>query len=126
MPKFREITGQFVGYVPDSIDPDFTPDRTPMNGLVKFTPVYTGGVIAFPELSPPEFAKPEPIYARIVDGFVRVEVLSGGGEESTSSMQPLYLMVTVDDEATQVWSWRADFSNITFDLAGDNVEIPSW
>ena len=63
MPKFREITGQFVGYVPDSPDSDITPDRAPMNGKITFTPIFTGGVIAFPELVPPEFARPEPITA---------------------------------------------------------------
>ena len=122
MPKFREITGQFVGYIPDGIDPDIVPDRAPMNGRVTFTPVFTGGVIAFPELSPPEFARPEPIRARIVDGFVRVEV----GVDETLTLQPLSLMVTVDDEASQVWSWRAEFDEILIGASDDYVNIPAW
>ena len=122
MPKFREITGQFVGYIPDGIDPDVVPDRAPMNGRVTFTPVFTGGVIAFPELSPPEFARPEPISALIVDGFVRVAV----GVDDGVTLQPLTLMVTVDDEATQTWSWRADFSDIAFGSDGNSVAIPAW
>ena len=122
MPKFREITGQFAGYIPDGTDPDIVPDRTPMNGTVTFTPVFTGGVIAFPELSPPEFARPEPIRARIVDGFVRVEV----GVDETLTLQPLSLMVTVDDEASQVWSWRAEFSDILLGGSDEYVNIPAW
>ena len=122
MPKFREISGQFVGYVPDGTDPDVNPDRETMNGRVTFTPVFTGGVIAFPELSPPEFAHPEPISARIIDGFVQVRV----GTDDDVSMQPLSLMVTVDDEASQVWSWRAEFTNMRIGTGEVEVTIPSW
>ena len=122
MPKFRTISGQFVGYVPDGTDPDINPDREPMNGRVTFTPVFTGGVIAFPELSPPEFAHPEPISARIIDGFVQVQV----GTDDDVSMQPLSLMVTVDDEASQVWSWRAEFTNMRIGDGEVEVTIPSW
>ena len=122
MPKFREISGQFVGYVPDGTDPDINPDREAMNGRVTFTPVFTGGVIAFPELSPPEFAHPEPISARIIDGFVQVQV----GTDDDVSMQPLSLMVTVDDEASQVWSWRAEFTNMRIGDGEVEVTIPSW
>ena len=122
MPKFRTISGQFVGYVPDGTDPDINPDREPMNGRVTFTPVFTGGVIAFPELSPPEFAHPEPISARIIDGFVQVQV----GTDDDVSMQPLSLMVTVDDEASQVWSWRAEFTNMRIGTGEVEVTIPSW
>ena len=122
MPKFREISGQFVGYVPDGTDPDVNPDREAMNGRVTFTPVFTGGVIAFPELSPPEFAHPEPISARIIDGFVQVQV----GTDDDVSMQPLSLMVTVDDEATQTWSWRAEFTNMRIGNGEAEVQIPSW
>lgn len=122
MPKFRTITGQFAGYIPDGTDPDIVPDRTPMNGKVTFTPVFTGGVIAFPELSPPEFARPEPIRARVVDGFVRVEV----GVDETLTLQPLSLMVTVDDEASQVWSWRAEFTNMRINSGEVEISIPSW
>ena len=122
MPKFRTISGQFVGYVPDGTDPDISPDREPMNGRVTFTPVFTGGVIAFPELSPPEFAHPEPISARIIDGFVQVQV----GTDDDVSMQPLSLMVTVDDEASQVWSWRAEFTNMRIGTGEVEVTIPTW
>ena len=122
MPKFREISGQFVGYVPDGTDPDVNPDREAMNGRVTFTPVFTGGVIAFPELSPPEFAHPEPISARIIDGFVQVQV----GTDDDVSMQPLSLMVTVDDEASQVWSWRAEFTNMRIGTGEVEVTIPAW
>ena len=126
MPKFREITGQFVGYIPDSIDSDIVPDRAPMNGRVTFTPVFTGGVIAFPELSPPEFAHPRTIHARIVDGFVQVEVNEGEGDDEHIVLQPLSLMVTVDDEASQVWSWRAEFDEILIGASDEYVKIPSW
>ena len=126
MPKFREVSGQFVGYVPDGTDGDFTPDREPMNGRVTFTPVFTGGLIAFPELSPPEFAHPKPIRARIVNGFVLVEVVDGEDDEEVVTLQPLHLMVTVDDEATQVWSWRADFSEMTVGESGTTVPLPAW
>lgn len=122
MPKFREITGQFVGYVPDGTDPDINPDRETMNGRVTFTPVFTGGVIAFPELVPPEFAHPEPISARIIDGFVQVQV----GTDDDVFLQPLSLMVTVDDEASQVWSWRAEFTNMRIGDGEVEVTIPSW
>ena len=126
MPKFREITGQFVGYIPDSIDADIVPDRAPMNGRVTFTPVFTGGVIAFPELSPPEFAHPRTIHAKIVDGFVQVEVNEGEGDDEQIVLQPLSLMVTVDDEASQVWSWRAEFDEILIGASDEYVTIPSW
>lgn len=122
MPKFREITGQFVGYVPDGPDTGAVPDREPMDGQVTFTPIFTGGVIAFPSLAPPEFAHPEPIRAKIVGGFVRVEVAVG----DDVIIQPLSLMVTVDDEATQVWSWRADFTNMRIGSGESSVSIPSW
>ena len=126
MPKFREISGQFVGYIPDSIDSDIVPDRAPMNGRVTFTPVFTGGVIAFPELSPPEFAHPRTIHAKIVDGFVQVEVNEGEGDDEQIVLQPLTLMVTVDDEASQVWSWRAEFDEILIGASDEYVKIPSW
>ena len=126
MPKFREITGQFVGYIPDSIDSDIVPDRAPMNGRVTFTPVFTGGVIAFPELSPPEFAHPRTIHAKIVDGFVQVEVNEGEGDDEHIVLQPLSLMVTVDDEASQVWSWRAEFDEILIGASDEYVNIPAW
>lgn len=126
MPKFREISGQFVGYIPDSIDSDIVPDRAPMNGRVTFTPVFTGGVIAFPELVPPEFAHPRTIHARIVDGFVQVEVNEGEGDDEQIVLQPLTLMVTVDDEASQVWSWRAEFDEILIGASDEYVKIPSW
>ena len=126
MPKFREISGQFVGYIPDSIDSDIVPDRAPMSGRVTFTPVFTGGVIAFPELSPPEFAHPRTIHARIVDGFVQVEVNEGEGDDEQIVLQPLSLMVTVDDEASQVWSWRAEFDEILIGASDEYVKIPSW
>lgn len=122
MPKFREVTGQFVGYTPDSADPGITPDRVPMNGRVTFTPQFSGGVISFPRLTPPEFAHPEPIEARIVDGFVMVEVADG----DSTVLQPVSLMVTIDDEATQNWSWRADFSEVLIGDAMDYTPIPSW
>ena len=122
MPKFRELTGQFAGYVPDGPDTNIVPDRVPMDGQVLFTPVFTGGVIAFPELVPPEFAHPEPIRAKIIDGFVRVEVAVG----DDVSLQPLSLMVTVDDEATQVWSWRAEFTNMRIGNGEVEVQIPAW
>ena len=126
MPKFREISGQFVGYIPDSIDADIVPDRAPMDGRITFTPVFTGGVIAFPELSPPEFAHPRTIHAKIVDGFVQVEVNEGEGEDEQIVLQPLSLMVTVDDEASQVWSWRAEFDEILIGASDEYVQIPSW
>ena len=126
MPKFREITGQFVGYIPDSIDSDIVPDRAPMSGRVTFTPVFTGGVIAFPELMPPEFAHPRTIHAKIVDGFVQVEVNEGEGDDEHIALQPLTLMVTVDDEASQVWSWRAEFDEILIGASDEYVTIPSW
>ena len=126
MPKFREISGQFVGYIPDSIDSDIVPDRAPMSGRVTFTPVFTGGVIAFPELMPPEFAHPRTIHAKIVDGFVQVEVNEGEGDDEQIVLQPLTLMVTVDDEASQVWSWRADFDEILIGASDEYVQIPAW
>ncbi len=126
MPKFREITGQFVGYIPDSIDSDIVPDRAPMSGRVTFTPVFTGGVIAFPELIPPEFAHPRTIHARIVDGFVQVEVNEDEGDDEQIILQPLSLMVTVDDEASQVWSWRAEFDEILIGASDEYVKIPAW
>ena len=126
MPKFREITGQFVGYIPDSPDSDITPDRAPMDGKITFTPIFTGGVIAFPGLVPPEFAHPKPITAYIHDGFVRVDVTAGTGEDAVVTEQPLSLMVTVDDEASQVWSWRADFDEILIGASDEYVQIPSW
>ena len=126
MPKFREISGQFAGYIPDSPDSDITPDRAPMNGKITFTPIFTGGVIAFPELVPPEFARPEPITAYIHDGFVRVDVTTGTGEDAVVTEQPLSLMVTVDDEASQVWSWHAEFDEILIGESDEYVQIPSW
>lgn len=126
MPKFREITGQFVGYVPDGSDSDIYPDRSPMNGGVVFTPRFSGGLIAFPELSPPEFVQPEPIPARIVDGFIMVEVTQGEGEEATTVLQPLSLMVTEDEEASQVWSWRAEFHDIRIGRAYASETLQSW
>lgn len=126
MPKFREITGQFVGYIPDSADADITPDRAPMSGRVKFIPQFTGGLISFPDLVPPEFARPEPIEARIVDGFVMVEVAVRDGDVVTNILQPLVLMVTEDEEATQAWSWRADFREILIGDATEYASISSW
>lgn len=122
MPRFREVTGQFVGYTPDTVDPDIGPDRVPMNGRVTFTPQFTGGLISFPRLVPPEFAHPEPIEARIVDGFVMVEVSDG----ETLTLQPLSLMMTVDDEATQNWSWRADFSEVYIGGDTETTAISPW
>ena len=124
MPKFREITGQFVAYVPDGSDPNIVPDRATFTGRVTFTPVFSGGLIAFPNLTPPEFVRPEPITARIIDGFVKVEI--SPGEDEPIVQQPLSLMVTVDDEASQAWSWRADFYDMI--ISGDETftTVPSW
>ena len=124
MPKFRTLTGQFAAYIQDGPDPNITPDRLPMDGTVTFTPVYTGGVIAFPNLVPPEFARPETIRAKIVGGETFVEVASGTEEPPT--LQPLSLMVTVDDEATQTWSWRAEFSNMRVFGGNGELSIPAW
>ena len=123
MPKFRTLTGQFVAYTPDGPDPDITPDRLPMSGRALFTPIYTGGVIAFPGYVPPEFARPEPIPALVIDGEVRIQV--GGGDFEEPTTQPLSLMVTVDDEATQVWSWKVDFSDMQIAGRDDYVTVPS-
>lgn len=126
MPKFREITGQFIGYTPDGPDPDLIPDRSPMNGWVTFTPKYANGIISFPDLNPPEFVQPEPITARIVDGFVVVEVSTTGEDDTQTELQPLKLMVTDDDEASQVWTWKASFQDITV-LGEDSYRsIDSW
>ena len=124
MPKFREITGQFVAYVPDGSDPNIVPDRATFTGRVTFTPVFSGGLIAFPNLTPPEFVRPEPITARIIDGFVKVEI--SPGEDEPIVQQPLSLMVTVDDEASQAWSWRADFYDMI--ISGDETftTVPAW
>ena len=124
MPKFREITGQFVAYVPDGPDPDIVPDRATFSGRVTFTPIFTGGLIAFPNFNPPEFVRPERITARIIDGFVKVEV--SAGEDEPTTQQSLSLMVTVDDEASQVWSWRADFEDMHISGEDQYVQIPSW
>ena len=124
MPKFRTLTGTFAAYVRDGSDPNITPDRELMNGRITFTPVFTGGVIAFPRLSPPEFAHPKPINALIVDGEVKVEV--GGSETEAPVIQPLSLMVTVDDEATQMWSWRAEFEDVLLGSSDEYVPIPTW
>ena len=124
MPKFRTLTGTFAAYVRDGSDPNITPDRELMNGRITFTPVFTGGVIAFPRLSPPEFAHPKPINALIVDGEVKVEV--GGSETEAPVIQPLSLMVTVDDEATQMWSWRAEFEDVLLGSSDEYVNIPTW
>ena len=124
MPKFREITGQFVAYVPDGPDPDIVPDRATFSGRVTFTPIFTGGLIAFPNFNPPEFVRPERITARIIDGFVKVEV--SAGEDEPTTQQSLSLMVTVDDEASQVWSWRADFEDMIITGTDEYVSVPSW
>lgn len=126
MPKFREITGQFVGYVPDNSDSDITPDRVPMSGRVTFTPMLRNDLVSFPALAPPEFVRPTPIKARIIDGFVMVEVAIGTGDDITDVLQPLSLMVTIDDEASQVWSWRADFYEIIIGGSEQYSGIDSW
>lgn len=123
MPKFRTLTGQFAAYIPDGPDPNITPDRLPMNGRALFTPIYTGGVIGFPGYVPPEFARPEPIPALVIDGEVRIQV--GGGDFEEPTTQPLSLMVTVDDEATQEWSWKVDFSDMQVAGRDDYVDVPS-
>lgn len=124
MPKFRNVTGQFMAYVQDSDDANISPDRWPISGRVRFTPRYSGGLVTFARRVPPEFARPEPIDALIVDGFVMVEVSTGTGDETTSILQSLSLMVTDDDEADQTWYWTAEFSNVYVPRTGASITIP--
>ena len=119
MPKFRRVTGLFRAAIPDGPDSDYTPELEALNGQIEFIPRFRGGVIAYPRLDPPEFVRPEPIQAVLQDGYVMTQVSSG--EETV--IQPVELLVSDDDEATQTWQWEVVFRDIRVGRWGDEVNI---
>lgn len=119
MPKFRRVTGLFRAATPDGPDTDYTPELEALNGQIEFIPRHRGGVIAYPHLDPPEFVRPEPIQAVLQDGYVMTQV--SVGEETV--IQPVELLVSDDDEATQSWQWEAVFRDIRVGRWGDEITI---
>ena len=119
MPKFRRVTGLFRAAMPDGPDEDYTPELEALNGQIEFIPRYRGGVIAYPHLDPPEFVRPEPIQAVLQDGYVMTQV----SVDEETVIQPVELLVSDDDEATQSWQWEAVFRDIRVGRWGDEVSI---
>lgn len=119
MPKFRRVTGLFRAATPDGPDADYTPELEALNGQIEFIPRYRDGVIAYPRLDPPEFVRPEPIQAVLQDGQVMTQVTV----EEETVVQPVELLVSDDDEATQSWQWEAVFRDIRVGRWGDEVSI---
>ena len=119
MPKFRRVTGLFRAAIPDGADTDYTPELEALNVHIDFVPRFRDGVIAYPHLNPPEFVHPEPIQAVLQDGYVMTTVTVD--EETT--VQPVELMVSEDDEATQTWQWEAIFRDIRVGQWGDEIQI---
>lgn len=113
--KYRQITGLFSARLPDGSDADEHPDTVRLSGRVTFHPEYKK-----PLVFPGEHIVLEPIPALLVDGQLMVEVLQG----DDVVLQDVWLPVTVDDRADQVWSWRLVFDHVTLGPSGDEVSLP--
>lgn len=112
--QYREVRQRFSVRDDDGPDSDLLPDRYTVTGVVEFTPrLPKGDVIAYPE----EFVKPMPITGRIVAG----ELFANWVESDQEEPRPLFLPVTVDDEADQTWSWIMRVSSLSID--GQEADI---
>ena len=106
--QYREVRQRFSVRDDDGPDSDLLPDKYTVTGMVEFTPkLPKGDVLAYPE----EFVKPMPITGRIVAGELFANWVASDQEEP----RPLYLPVTVDDEADQTWSWVMRVSSLLID-----------
>ena len=112
--QYREVRQRFSVRDDDGPDSDLLPDKYTVTGMVEFTPkLPKGDVIAYPE----EFVKPMPITGRIVAGELFANWVASDQEES----RPLFLPVTVDDEADQTWSWIMRVASLSID--GQEADI---
>ena len=114
--QYREVRQRFSVRDDDGPDSDLFPDRYTVTGVVEFTPkLPKGDVLAYPE----EFVKPMPITGRIVAGELFANWVVSDQEEP----RPLYLPVTVDDEADQTWSWVMRVSSLLIDGQEASIEM---
>lgn len=114
--QYREVRQRFSVRDDDGPDSDLLPDRYTVTGTVEFTPkLPKGDVLAYPE----EFVKPMPITGRIIAGELFANWVVSDQEEP----RPLYLPVTVDDEADQTWSWIMRVSSLLIDGQEASIEM---
>lgn len=112
--QYREVRQRFSVRDDDGPDSDLFPDRYTVTGVVEFTPkLPKGDVIAYPE----EFVKPLPVTGRIIAG----ELFANWVVSDQEGPRPLFLPVTVDDNADQTWSWVMRVASLSID--GQEADI---
>lgn len=114
--QYREITGLWSARVPDGPDSDQYPDTILLEGHVTFEPEYR-----VPLVYPGEHIVIEPMHAVIHEGVLYGETVVG----DDVVQGPLFLPVTVDENANQTWSWVAKFQGMRLGEYGEEVTLPS-
>ena len=114
--QYREITGLWSARVPDGPDSDQYPDTILLEGNVTFEPEYR-----VPLVYPGEHIVIEPMRAVIHEGVLYGETLVG----DDVVRGPLFLPVTVDENANQTWSWVAKFQGMRLGEYGEEVTLPN-
>lgn len=113
---YREITGLWSARVPDGPDSDAHPDTVLLEGHVTFEPQYR-----VPLVYPGEHIVIEPMHAVIHEGVLYGETVVG----DDVVRGPLFLPVTVDENANQSWSWVAKFQGMRLGEYGEEVTLPN-
>ena len=114
--QYREISGLWSARVPDGPDSDQYPDTVLLEGHVTFEPQYR-----VPLVYPGEHIVIEPMHAVIHEGVLYGETVVG----DDVARGPLFLPVTVDENANQTWSWVAKFQGMRLGEYGEEVTLPS-
>ena len=113
---YREVTGLWSARVPDGPDSDQYPDTVLLEGHVTFEPEYR-----VPLVYPGEHIVVEPMHAVIHEGVLYGETVV----EDDVVRGPLFLPVTVDENANQTWSWIARFQGMRLGEYGEEVSLPN-
>ena len=113
---YREVTGLWSARVPDGPDSDAHPDTVLLEGHVTFEPEYR-----VPLVYPGEHIVVEPMHAVIHEGVLYGETVVG----DDVVRGPLFLPVTVDENANQTWSWVAKFQGMRLGEYGEEVALPT-
>lgn len=114
--QYREITGLWSARVPDGPDSDQYPDTVLLEGRVTFEPEYR-----VPLVYPGEHIVIEPMHAVIHEGVLYGETVVG----DDVARGPLFLPVTVDENANQTWAWVAKFQGMRLGEYGEEVTLPN-
>lgn len=109
---YGEITGRFVGIVPDTADAGTMPDVVPMTGSVMFEPRAT--LLRVPTAVPPTVAVPATITATLD---------AQGDLQDPQNVEGIWLVATDGPTIPNGWTYRVTFS---LQLNGQQVSIPEF